>query len=153
MNKFDPDALMKAQVERMKRAQAAAEAELRSAGRASDRNWRAEEAARGVLTQENPAALPFAILAEARRARELAEIAIGKESLADPEPAPQAGASSVDDLPMFSSASDRLSVRVLARKAVHGKKATQECLSSVAISMKFAGMVSVTRRGTPSMLL
>jgi hypothetical protein len=29
----------------------------------------------------------------------------------------------------------------------------QECLSSVTISVKFAGMVSVTRCGTPSMLL
>jgi hypothetical protein len=90
MNEFDPDALMKAQAERMKRAQAAAEAVLRSAGRASDRNWRAEEAARGVLTQENPAARSHVIGDEARRARELAEIAIGKESLADPQPPPQA---------------------------------------------------------------
>jgi hypothetical protein len=54
---------------------------------------------------------------------------------------------------MFSSASGMFLAGVLARKAVHGKKATQECLSSVAISMKFPGMVSVTRHGTPSMLL
>jgi hypothetical protein len=56
-------------------------------------------------------------------------------------------------VPMFSSASDRLLIGVLALKDVHGKKATHGCLSSVAISIKFAGIVSVTRRGTPSMLL
>jgi hypothetical protein len=39
---------------------------------------------------------------------------------------------------MFSKLSDRLFAAVLAPKAVHGKKATQECLSSAAISMKFA---------------
>ena len=47
---------------------------------------------------------------------------------------------------MFSSASDRLFAAVLARKVVHGKKATQGCLSSVAMSMNFAGMVSVAPR-------
>jgi hypothetical protein len=69
------------------------------------------------------------------------------------EEGPDQAASFEGDLPMFSRLSDRLLAAVSALKAVHGKKATQECLSSVAISMKFAGMVSVTRRGTPSILL
>ena len=46
------------------------------------------------------------------------------------------------DLTEFSRASDRLLAEVLSLKAGHGKKATQECLSSVPSSMKLAGMVN-----------
>jgi hypothetical protein len=40
-----------------------------------------------------------------------------------------------------------------SRRSGGQREPTHECLSNVAISMKFAGMVSVTRRGKPSMLL